>query len=182
MREKYRLPFDEVEKRGLRFYERFIAVSGWLADELRARRPGAVVETIPNGVDNLAYEAQAATPEHLLFVGRLDLIPKGGDLLFEIFARICHMRGGRVPPLVIIGDGPDRKAMERLAEKSGLSRLVEFRGRIEGIEKYRLMSGAYAVLMPTRLETFGLVAIESLAAGAPLVTFDVGPLREVVGD
>jgi glycogen(starch) synthase len=182
MREKYRLPFDELERRGLRFYERFIAVSGWLADELRARRPGAVVETIPNGVDNLAYEAQAATPRHLLFVGRLDLIPKGGDLLFEIFARICHMRGGRVPPLVIIGDGPDRKAMERLAEKSGLSRLVEFRGRIEGIEKYRLMSGAYAVLMPTRLETFGLVAIESLAAGAPLVTFDVGPLREVVGD
>src|SRR5215217_7161340 len=79
MHEKYRLPFDEVEKRGLPFYDRFIAVSGWLADELRARRPGAVVETIPNGVDNLAYEAQAATPEHLLFVGRLDLIPKGGD-------------------------------------------------------------------------------------------------------
>ena len=182
MREKYRLPFDELERRGLRFYERFIAVSGWLADELRARRPGAVVETIPNGVDNLAYEAQATAARHLLFVGRLDLISKGGDLLFEIFARICHMRGGRVPPLVIIGDGPDRKAMERLAEKSGLSRLVEFRGRVEGIEKYRLMSGAYAVLMPTRLETFGLVAIESLAAGAPLVTFDVGPLREVVGD
>jgi glycosyltransferase involved in cell wall biosynthesis len=181
MREKYRLPFHAVEKCGLRFYERFIAVSAWLADELRARRPEAVVETISNGVDKLAYEAEAATARHLLFVGRLDLIPKGGDLLFEIFARICHMKSRRVPRLVIIGDGPDRKAMERLAEKSGLSGLVEFRGRVEGAEKYRLISGAHAVLMPTRFETFGLVAIESLAAGTPLVTFDVGPLREVVG-
>jgi glycosyltransferase involved in cell wall biosynthesis len=153
-----------------------------LADELRLRRPGAIVETIPNGVDELAYEAQATTARHLLFVGRLDLIPKGGDLLFDIFARISHVRRSRVPRLVIIGDVPDRKAMERLAEKSGLSGLVEFRGRIEGAEKYRLMSAAYAVLMPTRFETFGLVAIESLAAGAPLVTFDVGPLREIVGD
>jgi glycogen synthase len=180
MREKYRLPFEEVEKRGLRFYDRFIAVSGWLADELRVRRPGAVVEAIPNGVEKIAYEAGAITPRHLLFVGRLDLIPKGGDFLFEIFARICRMKGGRVPPLVIVGDGPDRKAMERLAEKSGVSRLVEFRGRVEGAEKYQLMSGAYAVLMPTRYETFGLVAVESLAAGAPVVAFDVGPLREVV--
>jgi glycosyltransferase involved in cell wall biosynthesis len=75
-----------------------------------------------------------------------------------------------VPPLVIVGDGPDRKVMERLAKESGVSHLVEFRGRIEGAEKYRLMPGAHAVLMPSRRETFGLVAIESLAAaGAPLV-------------
>ena len=181
MRERYRLPFDEVEKRGLRFYDRFIAVSGWLADELRARRPGAVVEAIPNGVEQIAYDARPTTPQHLLFVGRLDLLPKGGDLLFEIFARIRRASERRVPPLVIVGDGPDRKAMERLAQKHDLSGLVEFRGRVEGAEKYRLMSSAYAVLMPTRFETFGLVAIESLAAGAPLVAFDVGPLREVVG-
>src|SRR5918997_2143896 len=50
MREKYRLPFDEVEGYGLRFYSDFIAVSDWLARDLRARRPGAHVETIPNGV------------------------------------------------------------------------------------------------------------------------------------
>jgi glycosyltransferase involved in cell wall biosynthesis len=181
MRAKYWLPFDEVEKRGLRFYDRFIAVSGWLADELRTRRPGVVVETIPNGVEKMEYEARA-TVRHLLFVGRLDLTEKGGDLLFEIFVRVHRLRGKRTPQLVIVGDGPDRKAMERLAQKSGLSHLVEFRGRVEGVEKYRLMSGAHAVLMPSRYETFGLVGIESLAAGAPLIAFDVGPLREVVGD
>jgi glycogen synthase len=181
MREKYRLPFDEVEKRGLRFYDRFIAVSGWLADELRARRPGAIVEPIPNGVEKIAYEAPATTPGHLLFVGRLDHPHKGLDLLFEIFSRICRLKGERVPPLLVVGDGPDRKVVERMAEKSGFSHLIEFRGRVEGVEKYRLMSAAHAVLLPSRAETFGLAALESLAVGAPVVAFDVGPLREVVG-
>jgi glycosyltransferase involved in cell wall biosynthesis len=181
MREKYRLPFDRVEGSGLRLYHRFVAVSGWLANELRARRPGAVVETIPNGVEEIAYEARPTDPEHLLFVGRLDLLPKGLDLLFEAYNRMRRALGERVPPLVIVGDGPDRPAAERLARQSGISRLVEFRGRVEGAEKYRLVSAAHAVLMPTRFETFGLVAIESLAVGTPLVAFDVGPLREVTG-
>jgi glycosyltransferase involved in cell wall biosynthesis len=181
MREKYRLPFDRVESYGLRFYNRFIAVSDWLAWELRSRRPEANVETIPNGVEEIAYEAKATSLEHLLFVGRLDIAHKGGDFLLDILARIKRMRGGRVPRLVIVGDGPDRGVMERLAARLGLSHRVEFRGRVEGPEKYQLMADAHAVLMPSRHETFGMVAVESLAAGAPLVAFDVGPLREVAG-
>lgn len=182
MRERYRLPFDRVEGYGLRFYDRFVAVSGWLADELRARRPGAVVEAIPNGVEGIAYEAGEAAPEHLLYVGRLELAPKGLDLLLGAYSKVRDVLGDRVPPLVIVGDGPDRRAVERLAARHRLSGLVDLRGRVEGPEKYRLMSAAHAVLMPTRYETFGLVAVESLAAGAPVVAFDVGPLREVAGD
>jgi glycogen synthase len=181
MREKYRLPFDQVERHGLRFYDRFIAVSDWLAQDLQSRRPGADVVTIPNGVEEIAYKARPTSPGHLLFVGRLDLAHKGGDFLLDILARTKRMRGGRVPPLVIVGEGPDRGVMERLAVQLGLSDLVEFRGRVEGSEKYQLMADAHVVLMPSRHETFGMVAVESLAAGAPLVAFDVGPLREVAG-
>jgi glycogen synthase len=181
MREKYRLPFDSLEKHGLRFYDRFIAVSDWLASDLLARKPGAVVESIPNGVEEIAYETETSIPKHLLFVGRLDIAHKGGDLLFDILARVARMRGGRVPPLVIAGDGPDRGAMEKLAKRTGLSHLVEFRGRVEGPEKYQLIADAHAVVMPSRHETFGMVAVESLAAGGALVAFDVGPLREVTG-
>lgn len=181
MREKYRLPFDKVEEYGLRFYDRFISVSDWLADGLRAKRPDAIVEAIPNGVEELAFEAETTSPKHLLFIGRLDVGHKGGDLLFEILDRVRSAKGRRTPPLVIAGDGPDREAMEGLAKRSGLSHLVEFRGRVEKSEKYRLMADAYAVLMPSRYETFGMVAVETLAAGGPLVAFDVGPLREVTG-
>ena len=181
MREKYRLPFDRVERHGLRFYDRFIAVSDWLARDLRWRRPEADVATIPNGVEEIAYEATSTSPKHLLFVGRLDVAHKGCDFLLDILVRIRRMRGGRVPPLVVVGDGPDREAMERAAARLGLSSVVDFRGRVEGPEKYQLMADSHAVLMPSRHETFGMVAVESLAAGAPLVAFDVGPLREVTG-
>jgi glycogen synthase len=180
MREKYRLPFDEVEKRGLPFYDRFIAVSDWLAEELRARRPGAVVEAIPNGVEEIAYDAQPSAPKHLLHVGRLDMPHKGLDLLFGVLNRLRHVMS-QVPPLLIVGDGPDRKIVERMAKDYGVSDLTDFRGRVEGAEKYQLMSSAHAVLIPSRRETFGLVAIESLAAGVPIVAFELGALREVVG-
>lgn len=181
MRQKYHLPFDLVEKYGLRLYDRFIAVSDWLAGDLRARRPGATIEKIQVGIEPDAFATEPAEPRHLLFVGRLDLVQKGGDLLFEIFSSIHHIMQDRTPPLVILGDGPDRAAMERMAEDSGLSRLIEFRGRVDGPEKYQLMASSHAVLMPSRHETFGMVAVEALAAGAPVVTFDVGPLSEVTG-
>ncbi len=179
MREKYRLPFDLIERQGLRCYRDFIAVSDWLARDLRAARPGAVVETIPNGVEAAAFATIAGPPRHLLFVGRLDIAQKGLDLLLEAFARAREGLGTRTPQLLIIGDGPDRAALARLAERLRLDDSVEFRGRVEGGDKYRLMASAHAVLMPSRFETFGMVAIEAQAAGAPVVAFDVGPLAEV---
>ena len=181
MRSKYHLPFDWVEQFGLRFYHDFIAVSEWLAEMIRARRPGARVQVIANGIEALAFSVEPAAPRHLLFVGRLDTEQKGCDLLLESVARARAALGDALPPLIVLGDGPDRSALERQARQLGLSDTVEFRGRVDGLTKYQLMASAYAVLMPSRFETFGMVAVEALAAGAPIVTFDVGPLREVAG-
>jgi glycosyltransferase involved in cell wall biosynthesis len=185
MREQYRLPFDWVETFGLRFYDRFISVSNWLADDLRTRRPGSVVETIPNGVDKAAFETRPAPdgPKHLLYLGRLEIPHKGVDFLLEVYSRLGEMVGEEsLPPLVVAGDGPDGKTIKRLARCTGLSHKIRFPGRVEDGEKYRLLADSYAVLMPSMYETFGMVAVEALAAGSPLVTFDVGPLREVTGD
>ncbi len=180
-RAEYGIPFDWVEQAGLRLYADFIAVSPWLADTLRARRPGATIETIPNGVEDSAFAIEPSAPRHLLFLGRLESGHKGCDLLIESIARARDALGERMPPLVVVGDGPDRQAVEQHARRLGLGHLVEFRGRVDGIDKYRLTAGAYAVLMPSRYETFGMVAIESIAAGVPLIAFDVGPLSALAG-
>lgn len=181
MRAKYHLPFDWVERTGLRLYSDFIAVSDWLAGQIRRRRPGALIETIPNGVEEAPFALAAQAPHHLLYVGRLDRAQKGCDLLLASLAQAHASLGSALPPLLIVGDGPDQAALEAQAAQLGLRDRVIWCGRVTGIEKYRLMSEAYAVLMPSRWETFGMVALEAQAAGAPVITFDVGPLSEVAG-
>jgi glycosyltransferase involved in cell wall biosynthesis len=180
MTAKYRLPFHLVERMGLPLYRHFIAVSGWLAETIRGREPRADVRTIHNGVEPLAFEVEPQRPAHLLFVGRLDTEQKGCDLLLQAVAR-ARTLVGNLPPVLLAGDGPDRPQLEKQAAALGLSEIVRFLGRVEGAEKYRLMAGAHALLMPSRFETFGMVAAEAQAAGAPVVTFDVGPLVEVAG-
>lgn len=181
MREKYHMPFDWVEGAGLRFYTNFIAVSNWLATLLRTRRSGATIETIPNGVEDVAFSVEPMTPQHLLFVGRLDSQQKGCDLLLQVAARARALLRDQMPPLLIVGDGPDRAVLEQGVQQLNLADIVKFCGRVEREAKYRLMASAYAVLMPSRFETFGMVAAESQAAGGPVITFDVGPLAEVAG-
>lgn len=181
MRDKYHLPFDWVERHGAHAYDRFIAVSSWLATELRSRRGQASIEVIPNGVEDAAFAVTPGRRDHLLFLGRLDMHQKGGDLLFDILARIAATLGDGTPPLLIAGDGPDRGAMESCARRAGVADRVRFLGRVDGGERFRLMADAHAVLVPSRYETFGIVAVEAQAAGAPVVTFDVGPLAEVAG-
>ena len=181
MRDKYHLPFDAVEALGLRLYHNFICVSGWLRDSFRERVPNARNWVIPNGVEDAAFATAPAAPRHLLFVGRLDTAQKGCDLLIEIVARARQLLGERMPPVLIAGDGPDRSLVEADVQRRGLNGIVKLCGRVEGAAKYELMANSYAVLMPSRFETFGMVAVESQAAGAPLVAFDVGPLREVAG-
>lgn len=179
MRQKYHLPFHRVEQFGLRFYRSFVAVSGWLRSELERRQPGARVYTVYNGVEDLAFTTLPRPPAHLLYLGRLDVAQKGCDLLAPIMARVRARLGERTPPLLVAGDGPDRAGVEQQFRAAGLMEHVRFLGAVQGAEKFGLIAGAHAVLMPSRFETFGIVAAESQAAGAPLVTFDVGPLREV---
>jgi len=181
MRQKYGLPFDLAERSGLYLYHDFVVVSEWLAGTVRARRPGARIETIPNGVEPFAFSVPPQPPRHFLFVGRLDAEQKGCDLLLDAFARIHAGLGPRTPPLKIAGDGPDRARLEQQIRRLELEQHVAFCGRVTGQVKYELMASACAVLMPSRFETFGMVAVEAQAAGAPLVAFDVGPLREVAG-
>ncbi len=182
MRAKYHLPFDWIEGAGLPLYDDFIAVSDWLGDILRERRPSGRVSVVANGVEPAAFEVGADTLRHLSFVGRLDVEQKGCDLLLDAAALARQHLGDRMPPLLLAGDGPDRALLEQQAARLGLGDTVQFLGRISGSEKYELMASSYAVLMPSRFETFGMVAAEGMATGAPVITFDVGPLREVTGD
>jgi N-acetyl-alpha-D-glucosaminyl L-malate synthase BshA len=93
----------------------------------------------------------------------------------RIFARV----NAQMPSiLVMVGDGPERPAAEEEARMLGVSDSIFFLGKIDSVAP--LLSDADVFLLPSQSESFGLSALEALAAGVPVVGSDAGGLPEVV--
>ena len=174
---QYRMPFFLFESAGVRAHDRYVAVSQDLGDVLTARHPGADVTVVPNGVEPEALEARSPVGSDIVFLGRLEIAQKGLDLLLDAFASIADRVEG---DLLLAGDGPDLPELRRRVTRLGLDDRVRFLGRVDGQAKYELLASARVVAMPSRYETFGMVAVEAQACGAPVVAFDIPCLREVV--
>ena len=80
--------------------------------------------------------------------------------------------------LIIVGDGPDRP---RLTELAAGSDLIEFRGRVDEAEKWRLISAARGFLFCS-VEDFGIAPVESMGCGTPVVALRAGGVAETVVD
>lgn len=174
---QYRLPLHWLERFGVRSHSRLIAVSQGTADKLVSLNPAATVEVVGNGIDREALDGDLTLGRDVLFVGRLELHLKGLDVLLAAWAMAAPQLGAK---LVIAGTGPDQERVERLIDSLGVSDSVELVGWVSGQAKLDLMHSARLVVVPSRHETFGLVAVEALASGTPVVIFDIPSLREVV--
>ena len=113
------------------------------------------------------------------YVGRISNSHKGVDFIPHV-ARGLLDRGVQDIEFIIIGDGPDRKKVETLCCKLGVSHLFSFIGFRQDIET--ILPTLDVLLMPSRFEPFGLSALEALAVGVPVVGFDVDGLNEAVGN
>lgn len=149
------------------------APSQFVIDDLR-RNYGLVGGTVvPNGVvldSPDVTDAPTLTGRYLLGVGRLGRM-KGFDLLIDAFARAELERDIR---LVIVGDGPEHDRLRAQVDRLALADRVEFTGRLDGVAVAHAMSGALAVVVPSRMEAFGIVALEAWRSGAPLVMTNRG--------
>ena len=174
---QYRLPVFLVESLGVRLQRRYVAVSDDLADELRRRNPRAEVTVVPNGVDRDAFEVEPQAGRDVVFLGRLEVAQKGLDLLLDAVALARDALPGQV---LLVGDGPDRARLEREVQRRGLGEVVRFLGRLDGADKHAVLARAGLVVMPSRFETFGIVAVEALACSTPVLAFDIPCLRAVV--
>lgn len=157
------------------------------------------IRIVPGGVDHSVFfprDRRAARARAglrgrpVLFVGRLQT-HKGPDLAMRALARALELEpeATRDVELVVVG-GPSggaghRASVERLrqlAESLGIAARVRFLPPQPQQRLADLYSGAEVVLVPSRSESFGLVALEAQASGTPVVAADAGGLRYVVLD
>ncbi len=111
------------------------------------------------------------TQDDILFVtvGRL-VGRKAVDQLIENFHQLNDQRAH----LLVIGDGPQLPALRGLAQQLGIEKQVHFYGFTEEEEKYRLLQIADVFVTTSQHEGFGLVFLEAMAFGLPIVCYDYG--------
>jgi glycosyltransferase involved in cell wall biosynthesis len=175
---QYKLPFHLVERVGVRSHRELVAVSEDLGTELVGRQPAARVTVVPNGLADEAFVLRDLPRSDVVYLGRLETAQKGLDLLLEAWARVAPLLSD---DLILAGDGPDEAALRAQVSALGLEGRVRFVGRVAGPARFDLLAGARVVAMPSRYETFGMVAAEALAVSTPVVAFDIPCLRNLVG-
>jgi len=176
-----RLALQAGEWAATRFAHRIITVGHHLDENLQ-RRHGRSSEVIHNGVDPIATPPLEAcgipgliSREFLLFIGRL--VPeKGLNRLIEAWNRVRPEL-----PLLIVGGSTHMAAYEQeLHALAGPG--ITFTGPLFGEQKEALLAHARALILPSHIEGFPLVPLESMAAGTPVYLSDIPPHHEVLGD
>jgi len=162
------------------------AVSEYLREEtyraFRCRRTD--IRVIPNFVDprifdRSKYDCHAATlapngEKIVMHISNFRKVKRVGDVV-TAFAGIREQASAR---LVMVGDGPERTHAYEQVERHGLTDDVLFLGKLESVAE--LLSCADLFLLPSEQESFGLVALEALASGVPVVGTSGSGLAEVV--
>jgi phosphatidylinositol alpha-mannosyltransferase len=152
------------------------------AEAFERSRIGGTFEIVPNGVDVARFAAAppAELPEgtRLLFVGRLDA-RKGFPVAVRAFGALAGTRPDL--RLIVAGDGPERGAVGLLPPR--LRPRVTMLGEVANAELPSVAAACHLYLGPsTGGESFGVVLIEAMAAGLPVVASDTPGYDEVVSD
>ncbi|MGB0178547.1 MAG: N-acetyl-alpha-D-glucosaminyl L-malate synthase BshA [Flavobacteriales bacterium] len=138
-------------------------------------------------VHNFVCPSHFERPPDLEF--RSQLSPKGTPILchvsnfrpvkrvLDVIDTFARVRAAREATLLMVGDGPDRAHAEARCRELDLAQDVVFLGKVKNPIEPLLISDL--LLLPSETESFGLVALEAMAAGVPVVSSNVGGLPEV---
>lgn len=170
----------------LRHATQVIAVSEFLAEELRALEARSSVVVVPNMVEPIFFDAgrrrraRARGEVKILFVGSLRDYRKGLDVLLGAIRLYLDSPGAPQCRLTVIGEGGKRSEFEGLARQLAIQDRCDFRGSQTRGEVAEAMADCDLVVAPSRYETFGLVCAEAMASGRPVIACQGGPADELI--
>ena len=176
--------YNYLDRMALKKFNALAAVSGAVAQRLLAFGvPAEKVKTIANGIDVQAFERGEPLPALSVTAGkvvgvvaRLDL-QKGFEYLLRAIRELCNIYALRV---VIVGEGPDRKAIEDMVKEYGLQSNVMLAGQQSD------MAGVYAAMdifvLPSLNEGLPMTVLEAMAASRPVIATRVGAIPSVIKD
>lgn len=141
------------------------------------------IRVVPNFIDVAKHEnpytecqrdLMAEPHERIItHISNLRPVKRVKDVI-EIFDRIRHEIPSR---LLIVGEGPEKEACEKLCKAKGIQDLVSFLGNSHEVDKILCFSDLF--LLPSETESFGLAALEAMASGVPVISSNTGGLTEV---
>jgi N-acetyl-alpha-D-glucosaminyl L-malate synthase BshA len=177
--------FYEVTRFTIAVSDGITAVSRFLRDATVERfKVDKPIEVIHNFVDSEEF-----SPEFDPEIKRR-LAPNGERLIMHVsnFRKVKNLpvvlkvfnevKKEQMARLILVGDGPEIEATERLAEELGIERDVVFLGDQEYIAEILPVGDVF--LLPSEHESFGLAALEAMSCGVPVVGSRVGGLHEVI--
>ena len=138
------------------------------------------VTVVSYGVDLDRFQVPVETARPVPVVGTVARLSqeKGLDVLLRAAAQISKQ--GQKLRLLIVGDGPQRRKLERLAGQLGISDITEFRGEIPHDDVPAVLTELDIFAMPSLAEGFGVAALEASATGLAVVASDVHGIPDVV--
>lgn len=159
--------------------EAVLVPSRRLRTELDRVAPGACTVVVPNGADPDPIRAAPTSDLIVLCVG--GFYPrKQVPSLVDAFAVVARRHPG--VRLRVVGDGADRRAVEAAIARHGLERSVVLLGQLPHDRVQAEMRRAAVFALLSRDEPFGVVYLEALAAGVPVVCFDDAGVTDVIED
>ncbi|HEX6599360.1 MAG TPA: glycosyltransferase family 4 protein [Gemmatimonadaceae bacterium] len=161
------------------------AVSSVVAAQAARWIPGAGVCVLPNGIDVAWWRSGLVSPpagDEIVFVSAMRLSRKKRPLrLVRAFAAAVRFNAGTPRMrLVLAGDGPERRALRRLADSLEVGAMVELPGHADRTELRSLYHRAHAFVLPSERESFGIAALEARAAGLPVIAMLAGGARDFI--
>jgi glycosyltransferase involved in cell wall biosynthesis len=137
------------------------------------------IRLIPNGVDTEAFRPVGRAPgrtRRVLYVGRLS----SEKNLASLVEAVARLRGAPAVEVVLVGDGPERRALEALARARGVA--LTLRPFVPHDRLPEIFAGADAFVLPSSTEGHPKALLEAMACGLPCVASAVGGSRAILSD